>query len=93
MRALVYTNTKNLSFENIQEEKIKKNLISVGVNYVSICGSDILGYLGKSPGRVTTLILGHEFTGYYKKKNVVVNPIINNKQKNKKIEYNLDNKM
>ena len=93
MRALVYTNTKNLSFENIQEEKIKKNLISVGVNYVSICGSDILGYLGKSPGRVPPLILGHEFTGYYKKKNVVVNPIINNKQKNKKIEYNLDNKM
>ena len=94
MRALVYKKKKVLQFQNLKEEKLIKNFVKVGVNYVSICGSDILGYLGQSPGRVPPLVLGHEFTGNYNSKNVVVNPIIiNKKNSNGKISTNLDKGM
>ena len=94
MRALIYKKKKVLQFQNLKEEKLIKNFVKVGVNYVSICGSDILGYLGQSPGRVPPLVLGHEFTGNYNSKNVVVNPIIiNKKNSNGKISTNLDKGM
>ena len=94
MRALIYKKKKVLQFHNLKEEKLIKNFVKVGVNYVSICGSDILGYLGQSPGRVPPLVLGHEFTGNYNSKNVVVNPIIiNKKNSNGKISTNLDKGM
>ena len=79
MLALIYKKKKLLEFQNIKEEKTKKNFLKLDVNYVSICGSDILGYLGQSPGRIPPLVLGHEFTGNYNSKNFVVNPIISNK--------------
>ena len=79
MRALVYKKKKFLEFQNLKEEKVIKNYANVKVNYVSICGSDILGYLCQSPGRVPPLVLGHEFTGNYDSRNVVVNPIIASK--------------
>tara|TARA_B100000579_G_C22787816_1_gene832855 strand:+ start:456 stop:1406 length:951 start_codon:yes stop_codon:yes gene_type:complete len=94
MRALVYKKKLFLEYQNLKEEKTKRNFAKVDVNYVSICGSDILGYLGQSPGRVPPLVLGHEFTGIYNSKNVVVNPIISNKKNNILKEHsNLDKDM
>ena len=94
MRALIYKRKKVLEFQNLKEEKNIKNFVKIGVKYVSICGSDILGYLGQSPGRIPPLVLGHEFTGSLNSKNVVVNPIIiNKKNKNKEINTNLDQNM
>ena len=94
MRALIYKKKGVLKFQNLKEEKTKKNYAKIEVNYVSICGSDVLGYLGQSPGRVPPLVLGHEFTGSYKSKDVVVNPIIINQKKSKeKINTNLNKDM
>ena len=94
MRALLYIKKKVLQFQDLKEEKKSKNLENVKVDFVSICGSDILGYLGQSPGRVPPLVLGHEFTAVYKSKNVVVNPIIvSSKYSNGTKNTNLNNKM
>ena len=94
MRALVYKKKKVLQFLTLKEEKNKKNFVKIGVDYVGICGSDILGYLGQSPGRVPPLVLGHEFTGSINSKSFVVNPIIVNKKKqNRQFSTNLDQNM
>ena len=94
MRALVYKKKNFLEFQNLKEEKTIKNYANVKVDYVSICGSDILGYLGQSPGRIPPLVLGHEFTGNYNSRNVVVNPIIASKNlRHGNINSNLDKDM
>lgn len=94
MRALIYKKKKVLQFQDLKEEKVIKDFVKIGVDFVSICGSDVLGYLGQSPGRVAPLVLGHEFTGNYNSKNFVVNPIIvNSKNINGEIHTNLNKNM
>jgi len=41
----------------------KPGEVLIRVKAVSICGSDLNGYRGKSPFRVPPLIMGHEFSG------------------------------
>jgi len=52
--------------------------VEIAVSLVGICGSDLLGMMGRSPGRIPPLVLGHEFQGrsVANGRRVVVNPLI-----------------
>lgn len=76
MQALVFTEPGKVENRNFPNDPLRPGEVSVNVGLVGICGSDVLGYLGKSPGRVPPLILGHEFTGLVDGRRVVVNPIV-----------------
>lgn len=76
MRALVYTDTGRLELEERPEPVPGPDEVIVDVGLVGICGSDLLGYLGRSPGRNPPLVLGHEFTAWLDDKPIAVNPIV-----------------
>lgn len=76
MRALVYTDTGRLVVEERPEPVPGPGEVTVEVGLVGICGSDILGYLGRSPGRYPPLVLGHEFTAWHQGRPVAVNPLV-----------------
>lgn len=76
MRALVYTATGQVEMQYRPEPVAGPDDVTIDVNLVGICGSDVLGYLGRSPGRRPPLVLGHEFTGWWDGRPVVVNPIV-----------------
>lgn len=76
MRALFYTKTGRVDVGNLPDDAPASGEVSVDVKLIGICGSDILGYMGKSRGRVPPLVLGHEFTGRLDGQRVVVNPIV-----------------
>jgi len=81
MKALVYTNTEELTY---REEKnpiktLGESILKVHAS--GICGSDMHAYHGKDERRVPPLILGHEVSGKildgkFKNKNAVLNPLI-----------------
>lgn len=76
MRALVYTGNGRLEIEDRPEPVPEPGEITVDVELVGICGSDILGYMGRSPGRVPPLVLGHEFVARRNGSLVAVNPLV-----------------
>lgn len=76
MRALVFTEPGRVEIQELRDEPCRAEEVTVDVGLVGICGSDILGYMGKSRGRVPPLVLGHEFTGRTNGEKVVVNPIV-----------------
>ena len=76
MRALFYTETGRVDIQELLDDAPASGEVSVDVKLIGICGSDILGYMGKSRGRVPPLVLGHEFTGRLDGQRVVVNPIV-----------------
>jgi threonine dehydrogenase-like Zn-dependent dehydrogenase len=76
MRALVYTETGRLVYGERPEPVPGPGEVTVEVGLVGICGSDVLGYLGRSPGRYPPLVLGHEFTAWHLGAPVAVNPLI-----------------
>lgn len=81
MKALVYTNNKELTYRDETKPIPKKQEALIKVNLAGICGSDMHAYLGHDERRVPPLILGHEvvgrvINGKYPGKRVVVNPLI-----------------
>lgn len=76
MRALVFTEPGRVEIQELRDEPCRADEVTVDVDLVGICGSDVLGYMGKSRGRVPPLVLGHEFTGRADGQAVVVNPIV-----------------
>ncbi len=76
MRALVFTEPGQVELQDISDCSPAPDEVTVEVGLVGICGSDVLGYMGKSRGRVPPLVLGHEFTGRANGQPVVVNPIV-----------------
>lgn len=63
MKALVYYGPNNVLLSEMNEPKLGPSEVCVKVKAVSICGSDLKGFKGKSSFRVPPLIMGHEFSG------------------------------
>ena len=81
MKALVYTDTQKMEYQNFGEPTLVNGESIVKVSASGICGSDMHAYHGKDERRIPPLILGHEFSGTsldgkFKNKQVVVNPLI-----------------
>ncbi len=81
MKALVYTDRKQLKYKQAPEPKVENGEILIKVEAVGICGSDIHAYLGHDERRPAPLILGHEVAGLIVEgknsgRRVTVNPLI-----------------
>jgi threonine dehydrogenase-like Zn-dependent dehydrogenase len=63
MKALVYTAPHTLEPQTHADPSPKPHEVVVRVRAAGVCGSDLLGYLGKSKKRIPPLILGHEIGG------------------------------
>ena len=81
MKALVYTDTQKMEYQNFGEPTLVNGESIVKVSASGICGSDMHAYHGKDERRIPPLILGHEISGTIqeglnKGKKVVLNPLI-----------------
>jgi len=81
MKALVYTNPKQLNYQDEPMPTIKEDEELVRIDAVGICGSDMHAYLGHDERRVAPLILGHEAAGIVeegsmKGQQVIINPLV-----------------
>jgi threonine dehydrogenase-like Zn-dependent dehydrogenase len=63
MKALVYTAPHVVETRAEPDPVPKPGEVVVRVRAAGVCGSDLLGFLGKSKKRVPPLILGHEIGG------------------------------
>lgn len=63
MNALVWTAPHQVELQTPAAPVPKAGEVAVRVRASGVCGSDLLGYLGKSKKRVPPLILGHEVGG------------------------------
>lgn len=63
MKALVYTAPHKVEKQTYPDPLPKPGEVVVRVRAAGVCGSDLLGFLGKSKKRVPPLILGHEIGG------------------------------
>lgn len=63
MKALVYTGPHQVEAQVHADPSPKAGEVVVRVRAAGVCGSDLLGFLGKSKKRVPPLILGHEIGG------------------------------
>lgn len=63
MKALVYTAPHVVETRTEPDPSPKPDEVVVRVRAAGVCGSDLLGFLGKSKKRVPPLILGHEIGG------------------------------
>jgi len=63
MKALVWTAPRQLEYKDWPDPELDDGEALVRVRGVSICGSDLHGWLGHSRGRVPPLVLGHELAG------------------------------
>src|SRR5688572_26664490 len=63
MKALVYTAPHKVEKQIQPDPSPKPDDVVIRVRAAGVCGSDLLGFLGKSKKRVPPLILGHEIGG------------------------------
>ncbi len=63
MKALVWTAPGKAEIQSRPDPTPKPDEVVVRVRASGVCGSDLLGYLGKSKKRVPPLVLGHEMAG------------------------------
>jgi len=52
MKALVYTNTRTVEYQEQSDPVIRDGEVRVNITAVGICGSDMHAYLGHNPRRV-----------------------------------------
>ena len=81
MKALVYTDTEELTYREEKDPVKTEGESILKVQASGICGSDMHAYHGKDERRVPPLILGHEVSGKildgkFQNKNAVLNPLI-----------------
>ena len=81
MKALVYTDTEELTYREEKDPVQTPGESILKVHASGICGSDMHAYHGKDERRVPPLILGHEVSGKilngkFKDKTAVLNPLI-----------------
>lgn len=63
VKALVYSAPLEMALEDVPEPAFGPEDVLVRVRAVGICGSDVLGYTGKTGRRLPPLIMGHEACG------------------------------
>jgi len=63
MKALVYTQPRKVEYLDWPDPQLAAGDALVRIGAVSLCGSDVHGWLGHSRGRVPPLVLGHEMAG------------------------------
>lgn len=63
MKALVWLGPRQMEFQDIPEPEPDEHDVVLRVDMVSICGSELSGYLGGNSLRLPPLIMGHEFCG------------------------------
>jgi 2-desacetyl-2-hydroxyethyl bacteriochlorophyllide A dehydrogenase len=63
MKALVYTQPRRVEYLDWPDPQLVAGDALVRIGAVSLCGSDVHGWLGHSRGRVPPLVLGHEMAG------------------------------
>jgi 2-desacetyl-2-hydroxyethyl bacteriochlorophyllide A dehydrogenase len=63
LKALVYTNTNEVTYRDEPDPVLAANEVLLRIDAVGICGSDMHAYHGHDPRRMPPLILGHEFAG------------------------------
>ena len=63
MKALVYTEARKAEYLDWPDPQLAHGDALVRIGAVSLCGSDVHGWLGHSRGRVPPLVLGHEMAG------------------------------
>lgn len=63
MKALVYTNTNEVTYRDEPDPVLAANEVLLRIDAVGICGSDMHAFHGHDPRRVPPLILGHELAG------------------------------
>jgi 2-desacetyl-2-hydroxyethyl bacteriochlorophyllide A dehydrogenase len=63
MKALVYTQPRKVEYLDWPRPQLAAGDALVRIGAVSLCGSDVHGWLGHSRGRVPPLVLGHEMAG------------------------------
>lgn len=63
MKALVWNGPRSLAVQDLSKPPIAPGEALIEVVLASVCGSDILGYLGQNRLRRSPLIMGHEFCG------------------------------
>lgn len=81
MKALVYTNTREIVYREEPDPVLEQDEVLLQVKATGICGSDMHAYHGRDPRRVPPLILGHEVAGIIasgpgKGNRAVINPLI-----------------
>lgn len=81
MKALVYTGTQSLDFQDLPVPEVSPGESLVKVQASGICGSDMHAWHGHDPRRVPPLVLGHELSGIVESgpmtgKRVAINPLI-----------------
>ncbi len=81
MKALVYTDVKELTFQDMPDPILRDGENLVAIRSVGICGSDMHAYLGHDERRPAPLILGHEaagdvIDGPMKGARVTINPLV-----------------
>jgi threonine dehydrogenase-like Zn-dependent dehydrogenase len=63
MNALVWTAPHRAEMQTAPDPLPQAGEVAVRVRASGVCGSDLLGYLGKSKKRIPPLVLGHEIGG------------------------------
>ncbi len=81
MKALVYTGPQALEFRDAPDPQTGEGEVTIRVESVGICGSDMHAYLGHDDRRPAPLILGHEAAGIITDgpragERVTINPLV-----------------
>lgn len=81
MKALVYTDTKEMTYRDEPLPTQREGDVILEVNAAAICGSDMHAYHGHDERRIPPLILGHEvcgtvLDGKHAGKRMVINPLM-----------------
>ncbi len=81
MKALVYTNTQEMTYRDEPLPTPPAGHVVMDVSAAAICGSDMHAYHGHDERRVPPLILGHEVCGIvregkYTGQRMVINPLM-----------------
>ena len=63
MKALVYTQPRELQLQERPRPELAKDEVVLKIDAVGICGSDMHAWHGHDPRRKPGLVLGHEFVG------------------------------
>lgn len=77
MKALLYIGSYKLSIRDVPIPQMSEDEVLIRVKACGICGSDVLGYTGKTGRRIPPLIMGHEASGVIEK----IGPAVKDKLK------------